>query len=436
MRAAPTRPSVFSSGSRRREALALLAALPAALASLTACGEHDSRGGGRIDTVWHRADLEALLSRWLTHAPRPGGGFQTRFDRAWNARPQPELELVVQARLVYAFAAGHEITQDPRHLEAARRGADFLLERFADPVHGGFFHTVAPDGSPRAQAKRAYDHAFVLLALAELHRVGGEARHRDAALKAWSDIAAGFVDATGGLVDECGRDFRPMPGGRTQNPVMHMFEALLALREATGDKGAEAGARRLGDFVAYKLLQGQADGGARIPEWYDEAWQPLPTKDAGGYIDLGHQFEWSHLLTTGAAVSPVYAQVSERVLAYALSAGYDDIDGGCGRRAFPDAAKVDASKGWWQQAECLHALLVAAQASGRNDLWRRCEQTQGLIKDQLVDAEHGGWREADALPCKSGGCQDEQPDPYHMVRLHQAALRLADALPATRTAAR
>ncbi|MFG6485694.1 AGE family epimerase/isomerase [Roseateles sp. BYS78W] len=416
-------------GLRRRPVLALLAAL-------AACSDPASRDRSRIDAAWHRADLDRLLQRWLAHAPQPGGGFQLLFSRDWQPQPQPELELTGQARLVYAFAAGHEITGDARCLDAARRGADYLLDRFVDPVHGGFFHTVAPDGSPRATIKRAYGHAFVLLALTQLYRTGRDARHRDAALKAWNAIRTGFFEAGGGLVNECNRDFKPMGGMHTQNPVMHMFEALLALSEATGDKGVQAGARLLGDFVCYRLLQGQADGGARIPEWYDAAWQPLATKEAGGYIDLGHQFEWAHLLTSGAALSPVYAQVAERVLAYALSAGYDDNDGGCGQRAFPDGARTDASKGWWQQAECLHALVVTAGTSGRNDLWRRYEQTLGLVREQLADAEQGGWRAAYALPCKSGGCKDEQPDPYHMVSLHRAALQQAGALPATGAASR
>ena len=417
---------------RRRPLLALLAALPAGLA---ACSDRDSRGAGRIDVAWHRADwVDNLLPRWLAHAPRPGGAFQLAFNRAWQPQPQAELELTGQARLVYTFAAGFEATQDKRYLDAARGGAAFLLERFGDPLHGGFFHTVAPDGTPRSTAKRAYGHAFAVLGLSELYRVGRDTRHRDAALQAWRDIELRFFDRAGGVINECHRDFTPIAGARTQNPVMHLFEALLALADATGDKTAQAGARRLGDFVVNRLMQGQADGGARIPEWYDEAWQPLPTKDAGGYIDLGHQFEWSHLLVTGAAVSPVYAQVAERVLAYALATGYDDIDGGCGLRAFPDGAKAEPGKGWWQQAECLHALLVTAQASGRNDLWRRYEQTRDLIKAQLVDAEQGGWRAADALPCKSGGCQDAQPDPYHMTRLHQAALQQAGALTPARTA--
>lgn len=410
-------------GLTRRPVLALLA-------GLAACSDPEARFRNRIDTGWHRDDLDALMLRWQSHAPQPDGSFQLRFDRAWKPLPQPEIELTGQARLVFAFAASHEFMQDAGYLDVARRGADFMLQRFRDSEHGGLFHTVGADGRPRATIKRAYGHAFALLALAELYRVGGDARHREAAAQLCREIELHFADPAGGLYGECGRDFTPLPGARTQNPVMHMFEAMLAFRTASGDMLAESIARRLGDFVAYKLLQGQADGGALIPEWYDESWQPLPTKAAGGYTDLGHQFEWSHLLARGAAVSPVYDQVGERVLAYALAAGYDDIDGGCGQRAYPDGSKTDMRKGWWQQAECLHALLVAGQATGRNDLWRRYEQTQTLIKKQLVDAEQGGWRAAEALPCKSGGCKDEQPDPYHMVRLHQVALKVAQGMPA------
>lgn len=408
----------------RRGSLALLASMTGML-GLAACSDPDGSYRNRVDTGWHRDDLEALLLRWHSHAPRPDGSFQLRFDRRWKPQPQAELDLVGQARLVYAFAAAHEFIPDGGYLAVAKRAASFMLLRFRDEVHGGFFHTVGADGRPKAVGKHAYDHAFVLLALAELYRIGGDVRHREAAQQAWLDIDRGFTDAEGGLHTECERDFKPRPGPRSQNAVMHMFEALLALRGASGDKLAEAGARRLGDFAANKLLQGQADGGALIPEWFDESWKPLPTKAEGGFIDLGHQFEWSHLLTVGAVVSPVYGQVAERVLAYAMATGYDEVEGGCGMRAFPDDHKADMRKGWWQQAECLHALIVSAQASGRTDLWRRYEQTQGLIKRQLIDAEHGGWFAADALPCKSGGCRDEQPDPYHMVRLHQAALKAA-----------
>jgi len=398
---------------------------------LAACSERGGAAERRIDAAWHRNDMvDGLLRPWMAHAPTVKGFFNTGFDRRWQPKVQEELELSSQCRLVYAFAAGYEITREPRYLDVARKGADFLLKHFSDPVHGGFFHSVALDGTPRSTVKRSYDHAFALLALSEVCRISQDARHREAALATWQTIRFGLLDKSGGPVNEASANFAPLPGARTQNPLMHLFEALLALHEATGDSTARQGARQLGDFMTDRLLQGLPEGGARIPEWYDENWLPLPTRAAGGYYDLGHQFEWCHLLAEGArlGVSPVYAQVAERLMHYALAAGYDEIDGGAYQRAFPDSDDVVRDKGWWQQAECLHALLVSASDNNFTDLWRRYEQTQKLIRTELCDFDQGGWRQGTLKTCGQGRCPDEQPDPYHMVRLHLAALRAAGSL--------
>lgn len=424
---------------KRRSVLALLSPLTPTLA-IVGCSDPDAKARGAINADWHRRDLvDGLLTPWLAHGALPNGGFRPALDHRWRPLPEAEIGLTGQARLVFSMAVGHEVTQEPRFLDAARRGADFMLDSFTDAQYGGFFHTVSQEGQPKSSIKRAYDHACALLALAQTYKVSGDARYRDAAVQAWQQIDAHFSDASGGLHNECSREFLPTAGTRTQNPLMHMFEALVALHEATGDPQAQAGARRLGDFVSYKLLQGMPESqgsGARIPEWFNENWQALPSKAAGGYIDLGHQFEWSHLLAGGTALSPLYLQVAERVLAYALAEGYDEVDGGCHKRAFPDPGqKPELDKGWWQQAECLHALIVAAHRSGRSDLWRRYEQTLDLIRNELVDTETAGWRAADALPCRGGSCRDLQPEPYHMARLHYTALKLAGALPPPASAA-
>ena len=324
------------------------------------------------------------------------------------------------------MTAGYELTQDQRYLDAARRGADFLLDRFRDPVHGGFFHVVAADGRVVSDIKRSYGHAFALHALAHLYRVSKDPRYREAALRTWQEVNTGLRDPKGGLFIDASRSFVPSRGGRTQNPVMHMFEALLVLSDATEDPAARAGAKSIGDFVVYQLLQGLPDGGARIAEWYDDSWTPLPSKDKGGYYDLGHQFEWTHLLLSGArqGLSPIYASVAERVLDYALKVGYDEQEGGAYSRAYPDGS-LNRDKGWWQQSECLHALLAAAAATGRNDLWRRYEQTLSLIQNELIDAKQGGWHGGALSLCRAGRCPDEQPDPYHMTAMHMAAIATA-----------
>lgn len=388
-------------------------------------------GGARIDADWHRqALLQGTLKPWLKAAATPEGAMRRGFRRDWTLRreePRP-LDLLHQARLVTALAIGAEMGGAPALREAALRGGRFLLAHFADPLHGGFFNELDPDHQPRPGNKRGYPQAFVLLALAELARAEPAGPWRAAALQLWARLQRGMLDAQGMLLADADREFRAPPQGRPQNPSMHLFEALLALLQlAELDAGerrdVQQGARRIGDFVTQHLLRPVGEQGLGLPEDYDAQWQPR--RDT--HVDFGHQFEWTHLLmsSTRLGVSPVHAAVAERVLEFALARGYDDIAGGCMTQQSLASGQRDERKGGWQQAECLHALLVAASALQRRELWRRAEQTTTFIRTRLVDTRFGGWQPG--ADCAAGGCPDRQPDPYHMAQMHRAALRLAQA---------
>ena len=403
-------------------------ALWAALTCLFAgCGD-----ATRIEADWHRRDLvDGLLAHWLIVAPTDSGFMRTAVDRQWKPNAQQPGYLTEHARLVYSMIIGYEVTQDKRYLAAANRGADFLLTSFRDPVHGGFFLRVAVDGKVVAEAKNTYGHAFALLALSHMTRVTGDERYRAAALLAWHDIDTGLRDAKGGFIGELPRNFSQAAVSGTdansQNPLMHLFEALLALHDATHDPIALKGAKNVAEFVVYRLLTGTSDGGAYIPEWYDHDWKPLPTREKGGYIDIGHQFEWSHLLLAAEkrGLSGIYSQSAERVLKFAIKAGYDEIDGGVFTKMFPDGT-LDRDKFWWQQVEGIRAFLGSASATGQKDMWRRYEQTLALVREQFIDKQNGGWYVKSYAQCQRSSCPDEQPEPYHMTGMHQAALSMAD----------
>lgn len=414
----------MSTGTKRCSAWSLLCI---ALLLLASGCDKGRAANQRIDADWHRsALLDGLLQRWVQVAPTDAGAMRSAIDRRWIAAAEQPGYLTEQARLVYSFAIGYELTRDPRYLQAAQRGADFLLTRFRDPVHGGYFTRVAADGRVVYAAKSTYGHAFVLFALSHMYRVTKDERYRVAALRTWQEIDTWLRHPRGGFRGELPRDFSQAgqgQGASSQNPVMHLFEALLALHDATGDPVALAGAKNVADFVVYKLLVGLPDGGAYIPEWYDADWKPLPTRDKGGFTDLGHQFEWSHMLRSAESrgLVGVYGQTADRLLKFATRTGYDEIDGGVFTRVYPDG-EVQRDKYWWQQCEALRAFLAAAAAEGQPDMWRRYEQTLGLVREQFIDRTHGGWH---LKACKRGDCADAQPEPYHMTGMHAMALAMA-----------
>lgn len=397
----------------RRAAAALCLAL-----LLAGC---DRDGGGQsgaiaavANTEWHRKDLNAHVSRWLAIAPLPSGLMLGMFDREWRPLSQGTGDLVMHSRVVYSLLVGYEATGDARYLAAAKRGIDFLLESYHDPVNGGFYQLVDKEGKPVNMNKVAYGHAFALLALAHAARITGEPKYKAAALAAWQDIRRGLGEPGGGLRGGAPRDFAPRPPAKhSQNPLMHMFEALLALADATGDPQVQADTRELGDFVLNRLMVGLPDGGAYIPEWYDEQWKPL--QDHDGYTDLGHQFEWSHLLRSAEkrGLSPVYSGVADRLLKFAVANGYDEQDGGI-FNSMSVNGHVDRNKYWWQQAEGMKAFLAVAE---RPEMARRYRETLDLVDKEIIDRDNGGWRFGTRETCTHGGCVPRQPDPYHLVSL-------------------
>jgi len=397
----------------RRAAAALCLAL-----LLAGCDRDGASQGGTIAAVanveWHRKDLNEHVSRWLAISPMPSGLMQDVFDREWRPPAKRAGDLTMHSRLVYTMLVGYEATRDPRYLDAAKRGTDYLLDTFHDPVNGGFFQVVDLSGKPLGTNKGTYGHAFALLALAHAARVTGDQKYKDAALAAWQDIRRGLREPGGGLRGSAPRDFAAKPAGKhTQNPVMHMFEALLALVDATSDPQVLADTRELGDFVLNQLMVGLPDGGAYIPEWYDERWKPL--QDDEGYIDMGHQFEWSHLLRSAEklGVSPVYSAVADRLLKFAVAKGYDEQDGGIFNRMSANG-NVDRNKYWWPQAEGMKAFLAVAQ---RPEMARRYRETLELVDKEFIDRENGGWLFGTRETCSHGLCSPRQPDPYHLVSL-------------------
>jgi mannose/cellobiose epimerase-like protein (N-acyl-D-glucosamine 2-epimerase family) len=379
------------------------------------------------DAKWHeRALVDGHLARWLAVAPSETGFLRASVTRTWQPREQKATDLVAQSRLIYVLLSGYEVTGDSRYLDAARRGADFLLRHFPDPVHGGFFRIVDAEGRVVKESKHTYGHAFAIFALAHAYRVTKDERYRGAAIATWRAVRANLRDPAGGYRSEAPRDFSGgASGSRTQNPVMHLFEALLALYDATGDPEVLAGARGVGDFVVYRLLHGLPDGGAYIVEWYDAKWGPLP-EDSGGNIDLGHQFEWAYLLNASEerGLPALYTAVAQRLLDDAIKTGYDEQAGGCFNVAYTNG-RVVREKGYWQQSECLRTIMRYAVLYGNPDMKRRYEQTLSLIQDEFIDGKNGGWFVMTKSACAHESCPDEQPDAYHMTAMHREALALA-----------
>ena len=366
----------------------------AACLAVSGCQRKAEPSGGEVakhvDVDWvKRTLLGDTLAHWLAVSPTDNGFFQVGLDRQWRPAKKQEATLVSQGMMIHVMLAGYEATGERAYLDAARKGADFLRGHFRDDACGGWFWAVHHEGTPFDADKHCVGQAAAIVALADLYRVTGDAPSRTAAMETLELVMKRFRDRHGGLVTRTNRDFSLTGGVNGQAPMMHMMEAALALHDATGEPAALDEVRRLAEFVFTRLYD--AEGGY-VPESYDEHWRPIPAAD-GGRVDLGCQFQWAYLLSRAVekGLDRKYLDIGNRLIDFAIRAGYDQDAGGVWSFADYDGqARRHDLKVAWRQCQMCRGLIRYASGQGREDLWAPLERTLGLLRESLWDGEFGG----------------------------------------------
>ncbi|MDB5582172.1 MAG: mannose-6-phosphate isomerase, partial [Bradyrhizobium sp.] len=230
--------------------------------------------------------IDHSLPLWSTEGwDAAAGGFVERLDISGHADLAAPRRVRVQARQIYCFAKAAKLGWYPEGAEIARKGLEYLLAKAKSPDgQPGFVHVLAPDGSVLNPLRDTYDHAFVLLALAALYQLDG-----DAQLRAEIDSLMVFFDTKLRSSDGGYAEGVPASLPRRQNPQMHVFEALIATFDATHDPSFQARAGDLfGVFIA-SLYDGQKQV---LGEYFEQDWSRIEPVS----VEPGHQAEWVWLL--------------------------------------------------------------------------------------------------------------------------------------------
>lgn len=333
--------------------------------------------------------LQDLLPIWLKKSVTKEGLFLTYFNNKWEPIDKKFGTLVSQSRLLYNFAKGYELSQNKEYLHAVENGAYFLIEKFQDHQFGGYFFSCDLEGKIQDVRKDSYGHAFVIFGLSHAYRVSGNPDFKQAALDAWEIMQSHFFDKHGGLYPKMTQDFKRHEGVKSQNPIMHLFEALLALADLDGMRYILNDAQKVADFVLNKLVR---EKDHVLPEFYDHAWTEL-SQEQDGQIDIGHTFEWAFLLSTAVekGLPETYLNYAKDFIRNGMRFGYDQNLGGIYSPATPDGKLQKKIKGWWEQCEAIRTMMHFAFLRDQGELFEPLSKTIEFIKKYMIDNEHGGW---------------------------------------------
>jgi mannose/cellobiose epimerase-like protein (N-acyl-D-glucosamine 2-epimerase family) len=194
----------------------------------------------------------------------------------------------------------------------AAAGIGAIADRYADGTNGGWFSSLDPAGNVLDTSKANYAHAHVLLAAASALAAGVPGA--GAVLEAAAAVIGRhfWSDAEGLARESWNAGFTESEPYRGANSNMHSVEAYLAAGDVSGDPVWHARAASIAGYLVN--VQARAHTW-RIPEHYDEHWQPLPDYNADRPNDPfrppgttpGHSFEWARLLVTLEAAQPAPA---------------------------------------------------------------------------------------------------------------------------------
>jgi mannose-6-phosphate isomerase len=306
------------------------------------------------------------------------GAFVERLSADGRADLEAPRRVRVQARQIYCYAKAAQMQWYPAGREIALKALERLLQTARSP-DGGYVHLLDRDGKVLDARRDTYDHAFMLLALATVFAIT-----KDAQVRAEIDVALQFLDKH--LRSQHGGFVNGLPAWlpRQQNPHMHLFEAMIALYEATGEPQFQ---QRAGDFFGLFVGNFFDQKTQTLAEFFEEDWSPIHP----AVVEPGHQAEWLWLLraferNTGCPTTRFRTGLMTSALRYKDEATGCLVDEG-------DATgKITrATRRLWPQTEIAKAFIAQAEVSEPGAEEQAKLALVRLEQHYLNHPVRGGW---------------------------------------------
>jgi len=328
--------------------------------------------------------LDVAAPRWAECGRTPSGLFAERMTLAGDP-DDSYFRTFVQARHIFSFVAIGRMGWDGPWRELVTETMDLMVAS-AKRDDGFFVHRLDRDAHHLDARADLYDQAFVLLALA----TAGGALGRDD----WFDEAEQLLDriemqwrhAEGGFIEGEIVD----PSVRRQNPHMHLFEAFLALSEASGRPRFQQAAANIADLARNRFID---PGSGALLEYFTPSLSPAPGIE-GRIAEPGHCFEWAWLFERLAAQGyPGAEQASDDLVGFARAHGLCTRRGVAMNEVLTDGAVHDANARLWPQTERLKAAVARLHRLGDPAEAQEAAAAAAGLRQYFDVAVPGLWRD-------------------------------------------
>ncbi len=246
---------------------------------------------------------------------------------------------------IYGLASAYQASRDPRALEYAQKGFQWMEEHAHDAKNGGYFEGLKRDGQP-------------FVAHPETGRVE---------LMPGSGFPAGY---------------------KSMNTHIHLLESLSQLYEVWKDDLLRQRVEELLTIIRDNVC---VDPGA-MNLYFTNAWQAFPDHDS-----YGHDVETAYLMleaeeVLGKGHDVRTERMAKMLVDHALHYGWDEQLGGFYQEGTTMGEAERQTKEWWVEFEGLNALLLMHERYGKHtDVYFKAFQRQWeFIQKYQIDSDYHG----------------------------------------------
>jgi mannobiose 2-epimerase len=272
-----------------------------------------------------------------------------------------------------------------------------LQESFWDPVNGGIYWSVNPDGTPVDTKKQFYAEAFFIYALSEYYLAFKDETAKQIAESmfmlmekfAFDSEFDGYFEAKTADWEETD-DQRLSPKElnvkKSMNTHLHILEAYTNLYRIWKTEESEKQLRHLIRIFLDKIIDAET---YHFHLFFDADWTVRSDIDS-----YGHDIEGSWLLCEAAEVlgdKELIEEVEKVAIEMAEVTKNEGLDENGGLYYEKDGDHLQEQFDWWPQAEAVVGFFNAWQLTGDEKYLGLTRQSWGFIQKYIIDPENGEW---------------------------------------------
>lgn len=352
-----------------------------------------------IKQEMHDCLTNNILSFWLSHmVDKERSGFYGRIDGKGNVMANAEKGAILNARILWSFAAAYRVTKKAEYKAAADRAYLYIQSHFIDKEYGGVYWSLDCNGNPKDTKKQTYAIGFAIYGLAEYVRATGCKEALDTAIALYRSIEKYTFDKeNNGYREALSREWHPIAdmrlsekdenGSKTMNTHLHIIEPYTNLYRVWKDEGLKERLVNLLHLFTDVMLNPQT---GHLDLFFNDQWQGKRNIES-----FGHDIEASWLLHETALLlndASLLRNVEEkiRIIADAADEGLRE-NGGMIYERWKDTGHTDTQYQWWVQCENVIGHINLYQHFHDEKALEKAFKSWKFIKDNLIDYTNGEW---------------------------------------------